>query len=152
MSLKLNYKNKVRNKEALLKKLYCCKMQFWSLCNSGETWHMMHDMWHVTCDMWWEVNILSKSQVPSSVWEWSFEDISTKDDSIIQSINEWQKCFYNSPGYTGSFININVTMVINVVVSAVVFGTVFVVVFDVVFVFLFVVGVVIIAICPSLGI
>ena len=38
-----------------------------------DMWHLTHEMWHVTCDMWhgtpdrwWEVNILSKFQVPSS--------------------------------------------------------------------------------------
>ena len=28
--------------------------------------HMTHDMRQVTNDMWWEVNLLSKCQIPSS--------------------------------------------------------------------------------------
>ena len=62
----------------------------------GDMWHMTRDMWHVTSDMWHlvGVNILSKfSSLALTVWgRQCFEDISTKDDWVNQSVNELRRC------------------------------------------------------------
>ena len=58
-------------------------------------------MWHMTGGG--DEPFLNFSSLALTVWEWRCtEDISTNDDLISQSVNEWQKCLLNSPIYTGS--------------------------------------------------
>ena len=49
-----------------------------------DMWHVTRDMWHMACDRWGDVNLLSKSQLPSSygLGVKVFEDFFTKDQSL----------------------------------------------------------------------
>ena len=64
-----------------------------------DTWHVTRDIWnmkrtwHVTCDILWEVNILSKFQLPSSycLWFmilWRSGGKGWRTDLIIEWMNE----------------------------------------------------------------
>ena len=50
---------------------------------------MICDMRQVTCDSWWEVNLLSKSQLPTcnGLGEIMFEDLEEKGPGLTHLIN-----------------------------------------------------------------
>ena len=54
-----------------------------------DTWHVTRDMWHMTHRGWWTL-CQSFRSLALTVWKlWWFEDISTKDRWLNQSINQW---------------------------------------------------------------
>ena len=63
---------------------------------------MTHDTWHLTCDMWWDMNILSKYQLPSSyglgvMLFWRFEAEGWLTDWLNQWMTGWASLITDPP-------------------------------------------------------